>query len=140
MNTELEINPSDLVKSFLSIELTDNTKALLPIDQLVEILSIEWEKFIPIPETDNSVIGVFNWRQNITWLIDLPIFLGLSSIKSQMNNRLKLDIVVVKCDHNRFGLSVLKTGQISRSSTSEDDSILVVDAKTIYDVISGSKK
>lgn len=139
MNVSTESHREDVVKPFLSLDLTDEAKAFLPTDQLVEILSLGWEQVIPIPGTNDSVIGAFNWRQNIIWLIDLPLLVGLSSIKNQMNSISKIDIVIVKCGANKLGLSLLKAGQIVRGLSPENDLDLFLDSKKIYTMVSGVK-
>jgi chemotaxis signal transduction protein len=139
MSISVESQRQDIVKPFLGLDLTDDTKAFLPTDQLVEILSLGWEQIIPIPGTNNSVIGAFNWRQNIIWLIDLPLLFGLSSIKNQMNSISKIDIVIVKCGTNKLGLSLLRTGQIIRDLSPENDLDLFLDSKKIYNMVSGVK-
>jgi positive phototaxis protein PixI len=139
MVTSFVNQKNDAITPCLSIELTDATKAFLPTNQLVEILTLGWEQVIPVPETSNLAIGVFNWRQNIVWLIDLPILVGLSSIKNQMNSISKMDVVIVKHGATKLGLSVLKTGQIIKDLSSENESGVFLDSKEIYNMISGGK-
>ena len=52
---------------------------MLPIAQITEILKIEFAGIVPIPQMPAWVMGVYNWRGDILWIVDLGHLLGLSS-------------------------------------------------------------
>lgn len=77
-------NPFDfpnqtIAKQFLRFYLHPNTKAMLPLEQITEVLKIQFGRIVPIPQMPAWVMGVYNWRGDILWTIDLGDLLGLDS-------------------------------------------------------------
>jgi len=64
-------------EQFLRLELSKQTKALLPIYQLSEVLKVPTDRVAPIPSMPAWVMGVYNWRGQILWIVDLANLLGL---------------------------------------------------------------
>lgn len=54
--------------------------ALLPLEQIKEILSLSVTQILPVPEMPSCVLGIGNWRGEMLWLIDLNNFLGYSPL------------------------------------------------------------
>jgi positive phototaxis protein PixI len=64
-------------EQFLRCHIRPDTNILLPITQLAEILNIPVEQITPIPALPPWVMGVYNWRGEILWVVDLGNLLGL---------------------------------------------------------------
>ncbi len=69
------LNPEQQYLAFL---LESETRALLPMSQLAEVLKLPMSQIVPIPSLSTWGIGVCNWRGEILWLIDLACLLGLT--------------------------------------------------------------
>lgn len=119
-------------QQFLSLYLTSEKKALLPTEQLVEILNLDFSGILPVPDTKNSVIGVFNWRQQITWLIDVAAALGLKSLLSQRN--LSQNAIVIKARDHKLGIAVKEIGQMIRCQPDRTTE-MILDAEEILNLI-----
>lgn len=65
-------------EQFLRLELNQETKALLPIRQLSEVLKVPADRVAPIPHMPAWVMGVYNWRGQILWIVDLAHLVGLA--------------------------------------------------------------
>lgn len=65
-------------KQFLRFHLDPHTKAMLPIGQITEVLKIQLGQIVPIPQMPSWVMGVYNWRGDILWTIDLGHLMGLT--------------------------------------------------------------
>ena len=65
-------------EQFLRFNLAPNTTALLPISNLVEVLTIPIGQIMPIPHMEGWVMGVYNWRGEILWMVDLGHLVGLT--------------------------------------------------------------
>jgi chemotaxis signal transduction protein len=100
---------------FLSLWITPNQEMLLPTEQMSEILSLRLEDVLPIPETTSLVVGVFNWRQQVIWLVDLPAALGRLPLAQQNPGLLQRDVVVVNHAGKTFGLGIARIGKIYRT-------------------------
>lgn len=66
-------------EQFLRFNLEPDTKLMLPIEQITEVLKIAVGNIVPIPEMPSWVMGVYNWRGEILWMIDLGHLIGLNS-------------------------------------------------------------
>jgi positive phototaxis protein PixI len=52
--------------------------ALLPVSQVTEVLKIPAGQITPIPHLPAWVMGVYNWRGDVLWMVDLGHLLGLT--------------------------------------------------------------
>ncbi|MGB3495545.1 MAG: chemotaxis protein CheW [Elainellaceae cyanobacterium] len=64
-------------EQFLRLELSNKTRALLPIRQLSEVLKVPADRVAPIPHMPSWLMGVYNWRGQILWMVDLAHLVGL---------------------------------------------------------------
>lgn len=65
---------------FLRFPVGDRTHAMLPVEQLTEVLTVASGQVVPIPEMPDWVLGVYNWRGEILWIVDLGQLLGVRSL------------------------------------------------------------
>lgn len=79
----------------LKFKLYPDTKAMLPIKQITEVLKIQLTQIMPIPQMPAWVMGVYNWRGDILWMLDLGQFLGLDSWYQQQHDRLLHTAIVL---------------------------------------------
>lgn len=72
---------------YLRFYLEPDTKIILPVGQITEVLKITIGQIVPIPHLPPWVMGVYNWRGNILWMLDLGHLIGLDSwYQSSINN------------------------------------------------------
>ncbi|MEM9272672.1 MAG: chemotaxis protein CheW [Cyanobacteria bacterium P01_F01_bin.143] len=94
-------SPTELLKDrqeeqFLRFHLEPETKIMLPIEQVTEVLKIDIGNIVPIPQMPSWVMGVYNWRGEILWIVDLGHLIGLDSWHQQE---------IKKTDHTAVVLS-----------------------------------
>jgi positive phototaxis protein PixI len=65
-------------QQFLQFLLVPDTKVMLPVFQLTEVLKIPYGQIVPIPHMPSWVMGVYNWRGEILWMVDLGQLVGLT--------------------------------------------------------------
>lgn len=82
-------------KQFLRFFLYPDTNLMLPIRQVTEVLKIQFGQIVPIPQMPAWVMGVYNWRGDILWMIDLGHLVGLNSWYQQEYNRSNYSVVVL---------------------------------------------
>ncbi len=73
--TEDDLNEKE---QFLRFHLVPDTTLMLSITQLTEVLTIPVGQIIPIPHMPAWVMGVYNWRGEILWMVDLGQLVGLT--------------------------------------------------------------
>lgn len=68
---------------------------MLPMAQLSEVLTIPLGQIIPIPHMPPWVMGVYNWRGEILWMLDLGHLLGLTPWNRQSSSRANYSVIVL---------------------------------------------
>ncbi len=79
---------------------------MLPTSHLIEALTIGASQVVPIPDASDSVMGVFNWRGEVLWLIDLGHLLGDARIFSGSSQPGNLSVIVMRINESTLGLVV----------------------------------
>lgn len=83
---------------FLSFPLGSDTQAMLSVDQLTEVLTLPVGQIVPIPDMAAYVLGAYNWRGEILWVIDLGQLLGLEPLHQQLGNAASYKVLVSQPD------------------------------------------
>lgn len=92
INNQLEmvdeaIAPDPETERFLRFQFGEDT-ALLPLASVKEVLKIAVEEILVVPDMPNCVLGVYNCRGEMLWLVDLHVQIGLFSLaRSPFNNQ-----------------------------------------------------
>ncbi len=92
-NTQLVNKTED--EQFLRFCLYERTKVMLPIKQIAEVLKIQLGQIVPIPQMPAWVMGVYNWRGDILWMVDLGHLIGFNPWYQHGINRSKQTAIVL---------------------------------------------
>lgn len=114
------------ISQFLSFFLTAEIQAMLPTEELGEIIKIDPSYIVPIFDLSPAVMGVYNHRGEVLWVVDLSCLLQLEPLYKQ-NYYNSYNVLLIKKDQRVIGLAVrqvgylvlCKTGQIRRSTLQE---------------------
>lgn len=82
-------------EQFLQVYLGD-LPLLLPVNQLVEIMTLAMGQVVPMFHMADWVMGVYNWRGEMLWIADLGHFFGLPPWYQQVKTATKHTVVVIK--------------------------------------------
>jgi positive phototaxis protein PixI len=63
-------------QQFLQFQLQANLMAAIEIDLVTELVNIPSDRIVPMPHLPPAVMGVYNWRGEILWIVDLSKLLG----------------------------------------------------------------
>ena len=83
LTSDTELVSQTEKEQFLRFLLNSNTKVMLPIKQITEVLKIKFGQIVPISQMPSWVMGVYNWRGDILWMVDLGHLLGFDSWHQQ---------------------------------------------------------
>jgi positive phototaxis protein PixI len=75
-----------ITKQFLRFYLEPDTAMMLPVAQLTGVLTIPVSQIVPIPDLPNWVMGVYNWRGEVLWMVDFGHLVGLTPWYEQALN------------------------------------------------------
>jgi len=122
---------SSTSEQFLRLHLFPNATVLLPIQQLAEVLTIPTRRVVPIPHMPAWVMGVYNWRGEILWTVDLGHLCGFTPWYQQAANLSTFPSVVLHARNAKasstvarnqmLGLVVSRVEDIEWCSTSPSD-------------------
>jgi positive phototaxis protein PixI len=101
---------TQVAEQFLSFDLTSTIQAMLPTQQLTEILNLSLNQIVPIPDTAAQVMGVCNWRGEVLWLVDLGYLLGSEPLFNHRRSNCKA--IVVQYQGHTLGLVVNQVKQM----------------------------
>ena len=65
-------------QKFLRFPVNSSTDALLPLGELQEVCPLALQTILPVPEVEQSLLGIINWRGKATWIVDLGSLWGAS--------------------------------------------------------------
>ena len=70
---KIELNQS---KRFLGFTIGDSLKALIPLVDLQATIEISLSEILPVPQMNESLLGIMNYGGKATWVIDLAHLMG----------------------------------------------------------------
>ncbi len=65
-------------EQFLRFQLVPDTTVLLTISLIAEVLTIPVDQITPIPQLPVWVMGAYNWRGEVLWMVDLAHLIGFT--------------------------------------------------------------
>ena len=117
-----KLAPNFIGEQFLRLYLDSETGALLPITQLTEVLNVACSQVMPIPHMHSWMMGVYNWRGEILWLVDLANLVGITPLYQQALTSSSHTVIVLEApleeadstgnDRKTLGLVVNQVGNI----------------------------
>ncbi len=98
--------PEESRQKFLRFSLGFHDSGLLPLEQISEVLKVNVADILPVPEMPSCVLGIYNWRGKILWLIDLDHLVGYPPLSQQGADLSCLMAVVIQVNDQYLGLVV----------------------------------
>ncbi len=99
-------------EQFLRFHLLPDTTALLPMAQLTEVLTIPRGQIVPIFHMPPWVMGAYNWRGEILWMVDLGHLVGLTPWHQQTSRASVFTAIVLQARSGRATPTNVKSQMI----------------------------
>ncbi len=94
-------------RKFLRFQLQLEHRLLLAVEAIQEILRLAIAEILPVPDMPEAVLGIYNWRGEMLWLVDLGALLGLPPVWQLADTSLAtLNAIVLRVEEQRLGLVV----------------------------------
>jgi positive phototaxis protein PixI len=109
-------------EQFLTFSLgQDEQQALLATSQLLEIVRVNLSQITPIAGIAPYVMGVYNWRGDVIWVIDLASMLGYKPLYAQEQSKFqdKCNVIFLRTQDMVIGLAVSQVGQMIKCDISK---------------------
>lgn len=117
----LPSTPQEPQQQFLACSLGADTTVLLPVIHLVEILNLPLDQVTAIPHLPSWVRGVYNWRGEVLWIVDLGQLLGLSGVSDAVGFRPQAQLIILQGRDQsgtdnlvNLGILVVQVGDLER--------------------------
>jgi positive phototaxis protein PixI len=69
-------NPNADERRFLGFTIGDSLKALIPLENLQATIKISLSEILPVPQMNESLLGIINYGGKATWVLDLAHLMG----------------------------------------------------------------
>ncbi|MDY6784856.1 MAG: chemotaxis protein CheW [Cyanobacteriota bacterium] len=114
-------------EEFLRFYLSTKDAALLPVSYVKEVLQVAIADILPVPHMSDRLLGAYNWRGEMLWLVDLDRLLGLNSTVALGEVRRSgfeanfgtTSAIALQVDDRILGLVVRRVEEIERHDVEE---------------------
>ncbi len=93
-------------QGFLSFSLRDKYIGVITLENVQEIFTIDLANICRVPQMPNCVVGVYNWRGEMLWLVDLDLMFGYSPLESQADLYAKSMVMKLSYESKSLGILV----------------------------------
>lgn len=120
--SEQKVRGKEQQKQFLRFTLLPDTNLMISLSEIAAVLKIPFGQIVPIPEMPSWVMGVYNWRGEIIWMIDLGLLLGFTPWYQQS---------IVTSNHKAVVIHPSSQNRKNSSTTGELIGLIVSDVHEI---------
>ncbi len=72
-------------QKFLTFHLGDKDTAVISLSNITEVLQVSPLEICGVPQMPSCVAGIYNWRGEMLWLIDIESMFGYESLAKGHN-------------------------------------------------------
>jgi positive phototaxis protein PixI len=109
----------DSQQKFLSFNLGVRDTAVISLQHIAEVLQISLADICSVPQVPNCVLGIYNWRGEMLWLVDLEEMLGYAPLSPGANFLSRMMAIVLESEGKYLGLLVRHLIDIEMLDTSQ---------------------
>ncbi|MHC0065050.1 chemotaxis protein CheW [Nostoc sp. UIC 10890] len=106
-------------EKFLSFNLGVSDTAVISLQHITEVLQVPLPEICAVPQMPSSVLGIYNWRGEMLWLVDLEAMLGYPPISEGPNLLSRMMAIVLENKGKYLGLLVRQLIDIEWLDTKE---------------------
>lgn len=104
--------PPETRTRLLRFPLGEQNSALLPLEQITEIITLNLSQIMPLPEMPSCVLGIGNWRGEMLWLVDLNQLVGCPPLWQLVKVSPSPVAMVIEVNDQFMGLVVQQVNDI----------------------------
>ncbi|WP_353932011.1 chemotaxis protein CheW [Okeanomitos corallinicola TIOX110] len=99
-------------QKFLSFNLGIRDQAVISLQHITEVLQVSLTEICVVPQMPSCVLGIYSWRGEMLWLVDLEEMLGYPPVPQGANLITKMMVIVLENDGKYLGLMVRQLSDI----------------------------
>ncbi|TAE60873.1 MAG: purine-binding chemotaxis protein CheW [Nostocales cyanobacterium] len=93
-------------QKFLSFNLGVGDQGVISLEHIIEVLQVSLSEICVVPQMPNCVLGIYSWRGEMLWLVDLEEMLGYPPVLQSTNLITKMMVIVLENEGKHLGLMV----------------------------------
>ncbi|GAB1545090.1 hypothetical protein NUACC21_77660 [Scytonema sp. NUACC21] len=93
-------------QKFLSFILGSKDTAVISLKHIIEVFQISLAEICAVPQMPSCVLGTYNWRGEMLWLVDIEEMLGYAPLSQETNRFSKLMAIVLQSEGKSLGVLV----------------------------------
>jgi positive phototaxis protein PixI len=97
-------------EKFLRFQLGAEAIALLPLNVIKQVMQVSVAEILPVPQMPGCVLGIYHWRGEMLWLVDIGQLLGFPPLGSSEN----VMAIAIQIQDKILGLVVKQINDIER--------------------------
>ena len=104
---------------FLSFNLGAKDTAVIELQCITEVFQVSLSEICSVPQMPSCVLGIYNWRGEMLWLIELEKLLAHTPLSQEVNVFSKMMVVVLQSHGKYLGLLVRQPMDIELLDTQQ---------------------
>lgn len=100
------LSSTEFSKKLLSFRLGAKDIAGIPVEDITETFQISLTQILPVPQMPECILGIYNWRGEMLWMVNLENLLSFEDSSIAVNPLSKPMAMVVQADGKSLGLIV----------------------------------
>jgi chemotaxis signal transduction protein len=107
-------NPTQALneRRFLRFYINGRETALLPLSHVQQVIKVPVMEILPVPHMPDCVMGIYTWRGEMLWLVDLAQQLGFPSPLTDLRASEAVNTIVIQGEHTFMGVVVPRATDI----------------------------
>jgi positive phototaxis protein PixI len=106
-------------QKYLSFNLGAKDTAVISLQCITEVLPVSLAEICGVPQMPSCVLGIYNWRGEMLWLVDLEDMLGYPPLSQAGKLLSKMMAIVVENEGKSLGLLVRQLMDIEWLNTKQ---------------------
>lgn len=94
------------VQKYLSFNLGATDTAVISLQHITEVLQVPLAEICGVPQMPSCVLGIYNWRGEMLWLVDLEEMLGYTPLFQSSHFLSKMMAIVLQTHTKSLGILV----------------------------------
>lgn len=81
---------------FLTFQLGAEDTAGVAVESIAEVFQVSLAEILPVPSVPGCVVGIYNWRGEMLWLVDLEHLFGYAPLTTATCHSTLMAVVIEK--------------------------------------------
>ncbi len=104
---------------FLSFNLGVKDRAVIALKCVKEVFQLSLSEICSVPEMPSYVLGIYNWRGEMLWLVELEKLLAYTPLLQEVNVFSKMMVIVLQSHGKYLGILVRQPMDIDLLDTQQ---------------------